>query len=138
MNKLTACHTVERIMRDSDEYGRYMDLADGETRWLAMQADSMLVPMRGRIILTEGAIDLGDACFRVHVPLEPGCAHRLTYGGYVALYAEQAASVRCIAPGPGWMVRLLRAVKRLLPGWRRGVARADVVREATGDGAGVS
>jgi hypothetical protein len=85
-------------MQRSTERVRDLSLAGGEQRLLYVQARSVLVGVKGGMTMVEELVSLGDASFKIRVPVRQGESRVLNYGGHVLLHACHPSRVRLLSP----------------------------------------
>jgi hypothetical protein len=77
---------------------RDISLSGGETRLVHLPAKSLVVGLRGSTVFAEEWVPLGDAGFRIRVPVNPGASHILAYGGRVLFCSEKPSQLRLVFP----------------------------------------
>ncbi|WP_156414148.1 hypothetical protein [Bordetella sp. N] len=83
------------------ERTRDISLAGGETRMMFVRANSTIVGVHGSRIMVQEWVPLGDSSFSIRMPVAPGQAYSMAYGGRVLLCAESGpASLRVVEQAP--------------------------------------
>ncbi|MFC4274704.1 hypothetical protein [Achromobacter aloeverae] len=71
---------------------------------LFVRANSTVLGVCGSRVMVQEWVPLGDDAFSIRIPLVPGQAHAMAYGGRVLFYADGPANVRVVEQAP-WSAR---------------------------------